>query len=73
MPKFIIGVLIVPFSWFAVQFLLSLSAILTVSVLTLPYNSFQNQPLYSQALDNSEIADQKFCKDIIISFSQDFG
>lgn len=30
MPKFIVGILIVPFSWFFVQFLLSISAILTV-------------------------------------------
>ena len=73
MPKFIIGVLIVPFSWFFVQFLLSLSAILTVGVLTLPYESFQNEQLFGAAMEESEITNQKFCKDIIISFSGDFG
>lgn len=30
MPKFIVGVLIVPLSWFFVQFLLSVSAVLTI-------------------------------------------
>jgi len=41
LPKFIVWVLIVPFSWFFVQFILSISAILTVSALTLPYETFQ--------------------------------
>nr|MDD3720299.1 hypothetical protein [Candidatus Gracilibacteria bacterium] len=40
LPKFIVGILIVPFSWFIVQFILSISAILTVSVLTIPYDTF---------------------------------
>jgi hypothetical protein len=39
LPKFIVWVLIVPFSWFAVHFILSISAILTVSVMTLPFDS----------------------------------
>ncbi len=39
-PKFIIWVLIVPFSWFFVQFILSLSSILTVAVLSLPFDTF---------------------------------
>lgn len=30
LPKFIVGILIVPFSWFFVQFVLSVSAVLTV-------------------------------------------
>ena len=42
LPKFIIWVLIVPFSWFFVQFILSISAILTVSALSLPFNTFQD-------------------------------
>ncbi len=71
MPRFIVGVLIVPFSWFAVQFLLSLSAILTVWVLTLPYNSFQQEPLFAQAIEwtDNELTSQEFCKNIIINFS----
>ena len=40
LPKFIIWVLIVPFSWFFVQFVLSLSAILTVQIILLPFDSF---------------------------------
>jgi len=52
LPKFIVWVLIVPFSWFLVQFILSISAILTVSALTLPYDSF---PQYKNALDRIEI------------------
>jgi len=40
LPKFIIWVLMVPFSWFIVQFILSVSAVLTVSALSLPYDTF---------------------------------
>lgn len=42
LPKFIVWVLIVPFSWFLVQFILSISAILTVSAITLPYETFDD-------------------------------
>ena len=49
LPKFIVWVLIVPFSWFLVQFILSISAILTVSALTLPYDSFPDK--YASAVD----------------------
>lgn len=73
MPKFIIGVLIVPFSWFFVQFLLSLSAILTVWVLTLPYDSFQWNELFEKAMENKELAGKEICKDVIISFNGDFS
>jgi hypothetical protein len=38
LPKFVIWVLMVPFSWFFVQLLLSISSILTASVLLLPYD-----------------------------------
>lgn len=38
LPRFVVWVLIVPISRFLVQFVLSLSAILTTSVLTLPYD-----------------------------------
>lgn len=72
MPKFIVWVLIVPFSWFFVQFILSISAVLTVWVLTLPYDSFGNKDLFVQALEDKEFWDQEICKDIIISFSWNF-
>ncbi|MCH2188419.1 hypothetical protein MK079_01155 [Candidatus Gracilibacteria bacterium] len=42
LPKFIVGILIVPFSWFIVQFILSLSAILTVSVIGIPNDVLSN-------------------------------
>lgn len=42
LPKFIIWILIVPFSWFFVQFILSMSAILTIAAINLPYETFQN-------------------------------
>lgn len=72
MPKFIVWVLIVPFSWFFVQFVLSISAVLTVWVLTLPYDSFQGDTLFESALENEMFADQWICKDVIISFSWEF-
>lgn len=72
MPKFIVWVLIVPFSWFFVQFVLSISAILTVGVLTLPYDSFKDKDLFVQALEDQEFANQEICKDVIISFNWDF-
>ena len=40
LPKFIVWILIVPFTWFFVQFILSISALLTVSALTLPFDTF---------------------------------
>jgi len=57
LPKFIVWVLIVPFSWFFVQFVVSLSAILTVGVLTLPYDTFQSYPFYER-LKNSQKEDK---------------
>lgn len=39
LPKFIVWVLIVPFSWFIVQFVMSMASILTVSVYTWPFET----------------------------------
>jgi hypothetical protein len=72
MPKFIIGVLIVPFSWFFVQFMLSISSILTVGVLTLPYDSFSSFPLYDKALENEIFSWEAICVDVVISFNGEF-
>lgn len=47
LPRFMVWVLIVPFSWFFVQFVLSVSAVLTVWVLTLPYDTFKDKDLFS--------------------------
>ncbi|MDD4151145.1 MAG: hypothetical protein PHR68_00865 [Candidatus Gracilibacteria bacterium] len=41
LPHLIVGILIVPFSWFIVQFVLSISALLTVSSLSLPWDTFK--------------------------------
>jgi len=51
-PKFIIWVLIVPFSWFLVQFVLSISAILTVSALSLPADTF---PQFEKWINGIEV------------------
>lgn len=40
LPKFVIWVLIVPFSWFFVQIIISFSSVLSASVLSLPYDTF---------------------------------
>ncbi len=66
LPKFIVGILIVPFSWFLVQFILSVSSILTVWVLTLPYDAFGEQKLFKNVLDDET---EKYCTDIVISLS----
>ena len=42
LPRFIVWILIVPFSWFIVQFFVSLSSILTISALNLPFEVFQD-------------------------------
>lgn len=62
MPRFIIWVLIVPFTWFFVQFVLSISSILTVWVLSLPYDTFKDTYMKIEKLDQV-----KFCKDYIIN------
>ena len=38
LPKFVVGLMIVPFSWFAVSAILSMSGFLTASVLQLPHS-----------------------------------
>lgn len=58
-PKFIIWVLIVPFSWFFVQFILSLSSILTVAVLSLPFDSFADLDIKSKEI---ELCNEKWSK-----------
>lgn len=40
LPKLAVGILIVPFSWFFVNFILSIAWILSISALNLPYNVF---------------------------------
>ena len=42
LPKLFIGILMVPFSWFMVQFIVSLSNILMVGILSLPFDTFKD-------------------------------
>jgi hypothetical protein len=44
--------LIVPFSWFIVQFLVSVSSILTISAMNLPFEAFKD---YESAMSKVEI------------------
>lgn len=62
LPKFIVWVLIVPFSWFFVQFIVSITSILTVSVLTLPNETFSS---YTQNLEKSNI-----CSNYVLDLEQ---
>ncbi len=52
LPKFIVWILIVPISWFLVNFILSISAILTISAVNLPFDTFSwfNQKIWEVTL-----------------------
>lgn len=52
LPKFIVWILIVPLSWFIVQFVIGLSSILTISALNLPFETFKN---YESQISTVEI------------------
>ena len=54
-PKFIIWILIVPFSWFIVQFLVSVSSILTISAMNLPFEAFKD---YEKAMSEVRIPEE---------------
>lgn len=76
LPKFFVGILIVPFSWFIVQFMISLAGVLTVWALTLPYEMFKDRaaefPVYSfgeeDASDSESLAEATICTDYVIHF-----
>jgi len=53
LPRFIAGVLMVPFSWFFVQFVISISSLLTFSILALPFETFHDQ--------TNDLLDKKIC------------
>lgn len=42
LPRFIVWILIVPFSWFIVQFLVAMSSVLTIASLNLPFDTFSD-------------------------------
>lgn len=62
LPRFILGVLVVPFTWFFVQFILSLSSLLTIGVLSLPYDTFKDT-YFSEKNTNS----LKVCTSYVIN------
>jgi len=62
LPKFVIWVIIVPFTWFFVQFVLSISAFLTVSVLSLPYDTLNWTAAFWE-----KASDTKICTTYTIS------
>lgn len=62
-PRFIVWVLIVPFSWFFVQFVISLSSILTVWILTLPYDTFKWTTFFS----DTALQKVSFCDSYIVN------
>lgn len=61
--------LIVPFTWFLVQFILSISAVLTVAVLSLPYDIFAGR--VKDDTSGSEILNTRICNDIVIVLQGD--
>lgn len=77
LPKFIVGVLIVPFSWFFVQLILSVSSVLTISALTLPLDALAevkkdfwwkeiSSALNSKDESNSDKKQKKICQHHIL-------
>lgn len=62
LPRFILGVLVVPFTWFFVQFILSLSSLLTIWVLSLPYDTFKDTYFSKDKLDKV-----KLCSEYVIN------
>lgn len=57
-PRFIVWVIMVPLSWFIVQFIISLSSILTASVLALPFDMFADY--------KEELGARKVCTNIVV-------
>ena len=53
LPKFIVWILMVPLSWFMVQFVLTISSILTIAALNLPFDTFKD---FKEAAWKIEIA-----------------
>lgn len=64
LPRFIVWLLIVPFSWFIVQFVISISWVLTVAVLSIPYDTFKN----TNILWDAKTIMVPVCKNTQISF-----
>jgi len=64
LPRFIAWVLIVPFSWFLVQFIISISSLLTYAVLALPFDTMNTvNPEEMQKLQDKTV----MCKEMTIN------
>ncbi len=50
LPKLLLWVLMVPLSWVLIAWLISISSMLAASILTLPFDTFQNQPAVKEFL-----------------------
>lgn len=55
LPKLIVWIIIVPFTWFIVQFIVSISSVLTASVIQLPYDVFKGSDTQTSILQKVEI------------------
>ncbi|MDD5212986.1 MAG: hypothetical protein PHG82_00955 [Candidatus Gracilibacteria bacterium] len=58
LPKLIVGIIIVPFTWFIVQFIVSISSILTASVIQLPYDIFKGSDTQASILKQVKIPNE---------------
>lgn len=63
LPKFIVWVLIVPFSWFFVQLILSFSSVMTASVLAIPYDILSKNDKVSTKLAEVKICTHHFIEE----------
>ena len=63
LPKFVVWVIMVPFTWFFVQFILSISAFLTVAVLSLPHDVMDWNETFKK------LNEVKICKTYIVDLS----
>jgi len=68
LPRFIAWILIVPFSWFIVQFVVSISSLLTYAVLVLPFDTMNT--INPQMLDDLWKT-TVMCKEITIDTTPD--
>jgi hypothetical protein len=62
LPKFIVWVIMVPFTWFIVQFVVSLSSVLTASVMQLPASVFPQK--YDSKIFDREVIPSNITIDV---------
>lgn len=64
LPRLVIGILIVPISWFLVQFIISIASVLTVQIFTWPIETFVNNTNKAE-LENAKVKD--WCTEWVIN------